>query len=139
MRKLGFRVWDKEDEAYLHITKNKEDGVVGISPDGKKVLYLEDGEVIILEDVIIEQYTGLKDKNGKEIYECDIVKVDKMFDAIAVGYDAGGFVLHNKDWDCVVPMSRDTDDVLGIGLGDICTTVEVIGNIHENKELLGCD
>lgn len=140
MKKLGFRVWDKEDEAYLHITKNKEDGVVGISPDGKKVLYLEDGEVIILEDIIIEQYTGLKDKNGKEICVGDIVKIisepwfEPNIGVVGFNEDKGIYdiytIEHNKKYwaagkDFCSCMAREG------------WTSEVIGNIHENPELIG--
>lgn len=74
----------------------------------------------------VGQYTGLLDKNGKKIFEGDIVKgVDRMYEDLQlhgyVGYENGSFVI----------------------VGDIIThyrwidyEVEVIGNIHDNPELL---
>ena len=72
-------------------------------------------------DVPIMQYTGLKDKNGKEIYEGDIVECGNMGEGI-VYYDVniGGFSVNlGTTFDCFIDYAE-----------------LVIGNIHENPELL---
>lgn len=76
-----------------------------------------------MSDLPIMQYTGLKDKNGVEIYEGDIVN-SKIFGISEVRYFQNSFVL----WDDG-SYSRDHKNYLG----DNC---EVIGNIYENPELL---
>lgn len=77
------------------------------------------------DDIIVEQDTGLKDKNGKEICKGDIVRChgDDRFIASVIRHDnSGGFcwVSCYKE-ECFIPESDE---------------VEVIGNIHENGDLL---
>ena len=91
------------------------------------------------KDCEIMQYTGLKDKNGKEIYEGDILvnKSKSIFDdgrkymdfAVLVGFESVGFV------DLI------THTHIGRRLSSLTnkyfwTDYEIIGNIYENPELL---
>lgn len=78
-------------------------------------------------DAVIEQYTGIKDKNGVEIYENDIVRQQMRFD------ETNGVIFWQEE------KSR-----FAINLDGFITTItkpqedsyEVVGNIHENPELL---
>lgn len=125
-RELKFRIWDKKESEYMCL------GATGIDAlTGEVVDYYLDATTLEKEDYIIEQYTGLKDKNGKEIYEGDIIRVDSFFDYetvsdYEVAWDEDFLSYHLK---CIQGVNYDND------LGDISESAcEIIGNIHENQE-----
>lgn len=83
----------------------------------------------------IGQYTGLKDKNGKEIWEFDIVKaplLDPIFGDIIKDSFCNAEITFNKGSFVVSYYKRDRN----IYLSDLCDKIEVIGNIFDNKDLL---
>ena len=87
------------------------------------------GEMEALPDVIIMQFTGLLDKNSKEIYERDIVKIS----------DEGGeerCVIRNFIEDTFFLKNRMRDAELGKSHPLGREQFEIIGNIYENSELL---
>lgn len=82
------------------------------------------GDVEKLSDVILQQYTGLKDKNGKEICEGDIVKTDDV-GMCEVEWLGSGLGLHT--------LPRDSSrQIFAVWYHE----GEVIGNVYKNPELL---
>lgn len=79
-------------------------------------------------DAILRQYTGLKDKNGREIYEGDILYWDDNISGV-IKYKDGSFYFETVD--------EFYSSWLRVIKHDLETRMEVIGNIYENPELLG--
>ncbi len=121
MREIKFRAWDG---CKMH--KGRPTMMVDTS-DG--VIYLDDIEDHV-PDWVLMQFTGLLDKNGKEIYESDVVKVyhwlngeieDYRTHTNKIIFDCGAFGLDSSR--CYRETLQGSD-------------VEIIGNIYENPELL---
>lgn len=87
----------------------------------------------------VGQYTGLKDKNGKRIFDGDVLRVclDPEICTGYVAFDdrAGGFIIKFKDNKCVTFM----DVYIGANKSGGKVWVQCIGNIHDNPELLEAD
>lgn len=118
MRNIKFRAWSKFDNGHMHYWQ-----------DGFNYRWFERDSHKYVE---LMQYTGLKDKNGVEIYEGDIVKVDDDWEKY--GWFAGslGEIIYTDTAKFAIKTSagqgtfeRDSDKYL-----------EIIGNIYENPELL---
>jgi uncharacterized phage protein (TIGR01671 family) len=126
MREIKFRAWDKRKRIMVYRNENE-------SADYWDGVYGTEVELInsILNDSSYEfmQYTGLKDINGKEIYEGDIVETD-LGKGIVV-FDSAAFLIRNLEDDEYYGF----DDFFSLYEGG-CYLVEVIGNIYEHPHLL---
>ena len=116
MREIRFRAYDKKENEmfYSSMYQDKTSMAYGLSN------FLS--ECSDIEDTLM-QYTGLKDKDGVEIYEGDILKLKESKEKYEIRYLGNRFVLCKYD---------------NIVFEDEAyfSEREVIGNIYENKELL---
>lgn len=125
MKELKFRAWVKNYNCYADVLGFEQ---------GKLFVQFQSGEraqrrlYVPIEDSVLEQYTGLKDKNSKEIYEGDIVEYMTCY--------YGNEKRHRKvvewsEWD-----SDDFGEPHNLGYSNLSECMEVIGNVHENAGLL---
>ena len=114
VREIKFRVWAIASRVMFY-------------PDSEDGWVIKNGILSPLPNTILMQLTGLKDKNGKEVYEGDIIKDVAVKDDLGreykIAFDDGCFDAESYNGSCCLQ---------DIYLSDM----EVIGNIHENPELL---
>ena len=123
--RFKFRVWNKEEKVMHYDAEQTYDFMTG-----KPVICKESfGELLEDKNYIVMQCTGLKDKNGKLIYEGDLLKT--RFGLILKVYwreQSAMFWLETLDG--VIPFTFYAKQQLD---GDL---MEIIGNVYENKELV---
>lgn len=100
MREIKFRAWN----------------------NAEKKMYPEVEDIRERYEIYLMQYTGLKDKNGKEIYEGDIVRSYEKVATIIWLESEGGFYARTLTGECFKYAHN--------------SIIEIIGNIYENQELL---
>lgn len=122
-REIKFRMWNVSQMIYApnHLNSNLEPYIT------LHGLYYVNG--IHQKDMVLMQYTGLYDKNGKEIYEGDIIKYRQHYFNINSETQLA-YPLKTKE----VKWNYDRWNVFETNAGE--SEIEVIGNIYENPELL---
>ena len=139
MRKIKLRLWDRTEKEMIYLDKvgDRQHHTFGIRKNGNLYYYnLQNGSGG--DEYILMQHTGLKDKNGVETYEGDIIKIyaDNGFYACEiiekVIFKQGQYGIEHGD------LYRYFCSLSNVG--EVVTEsepmFEVIGNIYDNPELL---
>lgn len=127
MRQIKFRAWEGKENKMTHFDLFNGAGS-----------WLDVTEYPETAPISVMQYTGLKDKNGKEIYEGDIVKTGEDYTGVVVWDD--------EETGYLIDTGREDDDGNVVfshseaGFSESLTTPMVIlGNIYENPEILNSE
>ncbi|HEU8008205.1 TPA: hypothetical protein VWH61_001623 [Streptococcus pneumoniae] len=139
-----YRAWIKTEKCMFF-----SDDILAIDYENKEIVtqqvYFESGLAVErdiycydFDDIELMQSTGLKDKNGKEIFEGDIVRTTRF---LGRADEIGGFYEYDKEFIGIVKQLEGSW-VIDTGSDAVCLWTEIeeneiIGNIYENKEFGG--
>lgn len=126
-REIKFRAWDTENEIYL-----EPDEAFLIADKGLPARFSQRFGYTSDEELVIEQFTGLLDRNGREIYEGDI-----LGNEWGNGYISWCDKCKQFQYYIFGECMACSGDVQWYELAADDGKLEVIGNIHENPALLG--
>ena len=121
MREIKFRGWNSKNKKWIYGYYFVNRGEHFISPDEVVNPLVSYNDFVVDKDSI-GQYTGVKDKNGKEVYDGDIVSSGATTGVVVYDCEQAGFVVQKEK-----TIELRFYSLLGI---------EVIGNIHDNPELI---
>lgn len=138
MRELKFRVWNKDLER-MFVAPSDSFSLMVADTGITIAMWCSDGIVDEFPADDVMQYTGLKDKNGKEIFEGDVLRVSFWEDyenkcayvdeeekiSVKVVFENGAILCLEQEetWYELYDVQNSSD-------------IEIVGNIHEHKELL---
>ena len=147
-REIKFRFFSNPDEKMYALTllglnwafesdpPVYEGKIVWNGREGTRVQKYSDGHLM--------QFTGLKDKNGKEIYEGDIVKTHYFSEGLSSNLGVfekdntiTGDIQYRQDFATYVVNTKDQDFTISEYCQEPSEELEVIGNLYENPELIG--
>ncbi|EAH4533271.1 hypothetical protein EGQ39_07675 [Campylobacter jejuni] len=148
LQDFDFRIWDKTKEEFL----KKEPTLIKI--DNERVIagrisrfYANTADITDMfigngNDLEIELWTGYFDKNGNKIYENDIIKNESLEEIYYITrdntYKMFKIIIYDKDCNENLYRKKNPADINLLKMLVSDKNMSVIGNIHENPELLKC-
>lgn len=135
-REIKFRVWDKDKKRMRDVTGiNWYDEYIWVDETPMS------GDKLPIDVTPLMQFTGLKDKNGVEIYEGNIVKMFWQYDGMTnYDYEIIGEVKFEKEYLQYVVEGKEKEQITQFPFCECdhneLIELEVVGNIYENKDLL---
>lgn len=143
MRELKFRAWDKNSKIMCNVNfiRFSESQYTNVGYRIKNNGKIFDENSLLNENAhgtcVLMQYTGLKDKAGKEIYEGDIIDIHQTVNGcnlfVIVWSDIGfgaRYLIDQREYE------YDIKELLDVNIGKYEKSIEVVGNIYENHGLL---
>lgn len=125
-REIKFRAWHKNLKKMFKIGQiTLEKGTWNFEPNDRDFIGMS---IPFQPSFVLMQYTGLHDKNGKEIYEGDIVGDNKIKWIVKWNKNRMGFSLYPTTEQLYDEMPINVESKLGF---------KILGNIYDNSELLG--
>jgi len=133
LREIKFRVWDENNKIMKKEVRGTFDLLIDMNGKLHQSMKTSFDTTLISvtfpDALIIMQYTGIKDKNGKDIYEGDVVAWTAL-NAIVI-YGIIFYLADNAQF--IVTWNDGNSNALG---KEWSSHYEAIGNIHENPELM---